>query len=340
MMPIMLGLAFLPWWGVTWRQRGVKEKSPKASNIEVVKDGVVPSVSAYSGNVVKEVVSPFVIEKTVEKKNKSSLVDTTLESYPLLPMQGTTTASNTPGKCSYANVTGKPSDGNLMKEDVGTILVWVKLHGVPITAFSKDGLSAIALKLGTPLMLDSYTFDMCMQSWGMSSYARAMIELQVDVELKDNIVVAMPKITEEGYYTCSIRVEYELKPPRCASCKVFGHVQEEYPKNIGSSERRILRRLVKLLKSTANTSENKKNNAEPTNKVSKTNPFENVDSSSPSTTPIIEKIDKIEKLIIDGKVTLVDDEGKPLEKVDYSGDYDNEEEVASVDNEMTSLLAK
>ncbi|GKG14143.1 hypothetical protein Tco_0353743, partial [Tanacetum coccineum] len=61
---------------------------------------------------------------------------------------------------------------------------------------------------------------------------------------------------------------------------------------------------------------------------------------NPSTTPIIDKIDKIENLIIDGKVTLVDDEGKPLEKVDYSGYYDSEDEVALVDNEMASFLAK
>ncbi|GJY49248.1 putative reverse transcriptase domain-containing protein, partial [Tanacetum coccineum] len=57
-------------------------------------------------------------------------------------------------------------DENLLKEDVSTIPVWVKLYGVPITAFSEDGLSAIATKLGTPLMLESYTSDMCMQSWG------------------------------------------------------------------------------------------------------------------------------------------------------------------------------
>ncbi|GKA23835.1 hypothetical protein Tco_1231656 [Tanacetum coccineum] len=40
----------------------------------------------------------------------------------------------------------------------------VKLHGIPLTAFSEDGLSVIATKLGTPLMLDSYTSDLCMQS--------------------------------------------------------------------------------------------------------------------------------------------------------------------------------
>ncbi|GJU94663.1 beta-caryophyllene synthase [Tanacetum coccineum] len=80
----------------------------------------------------------------------------------------------------------------------GNVPVWVKLHGVPMTSFSKDGLSAIATKLGTPLMLDSYTSDMHIQSWGRLSYARAMIEVQADVELKDTIVVESDKRKSQG----------------------------------------------------------------------------------------------------------------------------------------------
>ncbi|GJW85406.1 late embryogenesis abundant protein, LEA-14 [Tanacetum coccineum] len=34
---------------------------------------------------------------------------------------------------------------NLLKEDVSIVSVWVKLHGVPVTAFSEDDLSAIAI---------------------------------------------------------------------------------------------------------------------------------------------------------------------------------------------------
>ncbi|GKB84247.1 hypothetical protein Tco_0956519 [Tanacetum coccineum] len=127
------------------------------------------------------------------------------------------------------------------------------------------------------------------------------------------------------------------------------------------------------IKSTANTSVNKKKNVVPPKEVSMSNPFDvltsiendvklgtnrgtsnlasqatnssgslfwNVDASSPSTTHVIEKIDKIEKLIIEGKVTLVDDDGKPLEKVASSCDYDSEDEVASVDNDMVKFLAK
>nr|GEV81684.1 hypothetical protein [Tanacetum cinerariifolium] len=67
--------------------------------------------------------------------------------------------------------------------------------------------------------------------------------------------------------------------------------------------------------------------------------FWNVKSSSTSTTSIVEKIDKIKRLVIDGKVTLVDDEGKLLAKVDSSVDHDSKDEVASVDNEMTNFLA-
>ncbi|GJW16539.1 putative reverse transcriptase domain-containing protein, partial [Tanacetum coccineum] len=94
---------------------------------------------------------------------------------------------------------------NILKEDVGNIL-WVKLHGVHVIAFSEVGLSVIATKIGTLLMLDSYTSEMCIQSWVRSSYARALIEVWADVELKDNIGVDMLKIFEEG----SIRVMFVL----------------------------------------------------------------------------------------------------------------------------------
>nr|GEY81958.1 hypothetical protein [Tanacetum cinerariifolium] len=62
-------------------------------------------------------------------------------------------------------------------------------------------------------------------------------------------------------------------------------------------------------------------------------------TSTTSTTPIIDIIDKLEKVIIDGKVSLVDDEGKPLKNVDYAGDHDSEDKVEPVDNEMASFLA-
>nr|GEX28722.1 hypothetical protein [Tanacetum cinerariifolium] len=45
------------------------------------------------------------------------------------------------------------------------------------------------------------------------------------------------------------------------------------------------------------------------------------------------------RLIIEGKVTLMDDECKPLKQVDYSGDHDSKDEVVSTDNDMANFLA-
>ncbi|GKB37756.1 hypothetical protein Tco_0882698 [Tanacetum coccineum] len=52
-----------------------------------------------------------------------------------------------------------------------------------------------------------------MQSWGRSSYARAMIDLRADEELKDSIMVDMPKLVSEGFNMCTVRVVYEWKLP-------------------------------------------------------------------------------------------------------------------------------
>nr|GEU78101.1 hypothetical protein [Tanacetum cinerariifolium] len=88
------------------RGRGVKKKTLNASNIEVVMDGVVPSVIVEYGNATKEVVSPVVVDETVAIEKLSYLEDTTvLGPFPSLPTQVTTSA----GKSLYANVTGKPS---------------------------------------------------------------------------------------------------------------------------------------------------------------------------------------------------------------------------------------
>ncbi|GJX98932.1 RNA-directed DNA polymerase, eukaryota, reverse transcriptase zinc-binding domain protein [Tanacetum coccineum] len=147
------------------------------------------------------------------------------------------------------------------------------------------GLSAIAAKLDTPMMLDSYTSAMFMDSWGRSSYARAMVELRADVELKDTLLVDVPKFVSETYTMSTIRVEYERTPPRCSSCKVFGHVLDECPKKIVSD-------VLKNLKS----------------------PRQDVEGVQ-FTTPLAERINDIERQMLDEKLVLVDDNGKPLKRL-------------------------
>ncbi|GJR84245.1 hypothetical protein Tco_0155030, partial [Tanacetum coccineum] len=64
-----------------------------------------------------------------------------------------------------------------------------------------------------------------------------------------------------------------------------------------------------------------------------------IDSSSTGTTPIIDKIGKFEDLLYSGQAILLDNAGNPLKNVELSGDYDSEDEVASVDNDMARSLA-
>ncbi|GKF24860.1 hypothetical protein Tco_0080754, partial [Tanacetum coccineum] len=65
----------------------------------------------------------------------------------------------------------------------------------------------------------------------------------------------------------------------------------------------------------------------------------NVENSSTSNTHIIDKIRMFKDLLIDGQAILVDGAGIPLNKVECPGDYDSEDEVVSVDNDMACSLA-
>nr|GEW04534.1 hypothetical protein [Tanacetum cinerariifolium] len=405
--------------------RGVKEKSINRNTMNSFSsigvstksdDTMNEDTPAVVASTVKEGVTPSVVDMMVENKKISSLddnsgifsninyaVDVHTFFTPggngidvVVPVDSIRAISERFANIAYGFFLGKkvayPVVANY--EDVSTVPVWVKFRGVPVTAFSEDGLSSIATKLGTPLMFDSYTSDICMQSWGRSSYVRVMIELRPDVELKDKIIVAMPKITREGHYTCNVRVEYEWKPLRCSSCKVFGHIHEECPKNTGAGEKKTVKKPSQTSrgipvgpkmgfkpqkeykhvpkKTTTSSSGNKKKGVKPTIEIISSNPFDvlnsvdndeelgnyggttnlvnneatssgssfiNVDNNSIGTTPIMDKIKKFENLVIGGQAILVDKDGNPLKKVEYLGDHDSEDEVASVDNNMARGLA-
>nr|GEY86414.1 hypothetical protein [Tanacetum cinerariifolium] len=120
-------------------------------------------------------------------------------------------------KSNISNVKDKTANTILKKDEIKRVPVWVKMHHVTIVAYSDVGLSLISTQIGKPLMLDSYTSNMCLNSWGRSAYAR------------------------EGHTFATIDIEYEWTPPRCASCRIFDHVSEKCPKlpKVASSEKVI-----------------------------------------------------------------------------------------------------
>ncbi|GJZ66316.1 sugar transport protein 13 [Tanacetum coccineum] len=119
---------------------------------------------------------------------------------------------------------------DLKKAEIKSAPVWVKLHHVPIVAYSEVGLSLITTQIGKPIMLDSYTSNMRLSSWGRSTYARALVEVSADKELMESIVIAIPKGKDKGHSLATIEIEYEWKPPRCSTCMVFDHVTDKCSK--------------------------------------------------------------------------------------------------------------
>ncbi|GKD69530.1 hypothetical protein Tco_1323620, partial [Tanacetum coccineum] len=168
-----------------------------------------------------------------------------------------------------------------------------------------------------------------------SSYVRAMIELQADVELKDTIVMAMPKLFGEGLGAAKI-----LTKPNQAlrgvpvGPKVGFKLVKEYrhvSKKLTTNTSVVKDEELGTNGGTSNLASNRANSSGTS--------FWNMETSSTSTTPIVDKIGKLEQLIIEGIVTLVDAVGKPMKKVDYSRDHDSDDEVCSVDNDMACSMA-
>ncbi|XP_021996262.1 uncharacterized protein LOC110893463 [Helianthus annuus] len=114
----------------------------------------------------------------------------------------------------------------LEKKEVKTVQVWVKIHDIPLAAYTEDGLRLIATTIGKPKMLDSFTTSMCMDAWGRSSYARALIEISADKDFREEITMAILEPEGEGFIKETMYVEYEWSPHRCATCCVFGHSSE------------------------------------------------------------------------------------------------------------------
>ncbi|GKC86596.1 transposon ty3-G gag-pol polyprotein [Tanacetum coccineum] len=144
--------------------------------------------------------------------------------------------------------------------------------------------------------------DAMLENGPWSSFTRAMIELRADVELKDTIVVAMPKLV-------GFDVAKNLKNPRQAARGV--PVGPKWQKKKGAVSRKDVSNSnpFDALNSVKNdkdlgtwgTSKSASKGAKSGEFLSDEG-FVHVTSTSTCTTPIVERIDKLERQIIDGKL--------------------------------------
>ncbi|PWA49031.1 ATPase, F1/V1/A1 complex, alpha/beta subunit, Zinc knuckle CX2CX4HX4C [Artemisia annua] len=82
--------------------------------------------------------------------------------------------------------------------------------------------TALASRVGKPLVMDNVTADMCRLGVGRVGYARVMVEVSAKKCLPD--IIEMVYRNKNGGEICrkSVNVEYDWTPPRCSHCCVFG----------------------------------------------------------------------------------------------------------------------
>ncbi|GKD44485.1 trichome birefringence-like protein 3, partial [Tanacetum coccineum] len=82
----------------------------------------------------------------------------------------------------------------ISKDRVSKVPVWVKIHKVPVVAYSEDGLT--------------------------------------EKDVKKEVKMAIPILNGEGHTKVKMAVEYEWQPPRCMECQLFRHDSKECPKRV------------------------------------------------------------------------------------------------------------
>ncbi|PWA64455.1 hypothetical protein CTI12_AA342550 [Artemisia annua] len=76
---------------------------------------------------------------------------------------------------------------NMDKTEPATLPLWIKLTNHPLEAWSSKGLSALASRIGKPLIMDTMTTKMCTQGVGRLGYARVLVEEDANKGLNDSI---------------------------------------------------------------------------------------------------------------------------------------------------------
>ncbi|PWA79382.1 zinc knuckle CX2CX4HX4C [Artemisia annua] len=97
------------------------------------------------------------------------------------------------------------------------------------------GISALASRVGKPVIMDAATAIMCQVGVIRGGYARVLVEVQAHKELPTKIDVLYKNSLNEVIGTKIVQVAYCWKPPSCKRCGVFGHNDDSCPKLVDSN---------------------------------------------------------------------------------------------------------
>ncbi|PWA48042.1 DUF4283 domain-containing protein [Artemisia annua] len=110
-----------------------------------------------------------------------------------------------------------------LKRDPEVLPCWIKLHNVPVEAWTVKGISAIASSLAS-------------DGTGNIGFARVLVEIKVDRAFKEKTEICYKgngQVTKSSKF---VDVEYSWKPPRCSHCKVYGHTDSTCGTNVRNGD--------------------------------------------------------------------------------------------------------
>ncbi|GKB69005.1 zinc knuckle CX2CX4HX4C containing protein [Tanacetum coccineum] len=203
----------------------------------------------------------------------------------------------------------------MKKEDCTRILVWTKIHKVPVVAFSEVRLSLITTQLGRPLMLDVCTNEMCLNPWGPKTYARVLIELFTNQAFMNSVIVVVPFPNGTGHSLENLDVEYEWRPLRCSKCNIFRHDDAFCP----SKDKRA------ASNSSTGTGSSFNLGSEGGKQSSKSKPIHGIRFSKPKPKFFYKPVLKVSQ----GETTTTP---PAMENIDSAGDQPSESLVAAMEN--------
>ncbi|GJR45571.1 probable serine/threonine-protein kinase dyrk2 isoform X1 [Tanacetum coccineum] len=308
-----------------------------ASNFEVVMDGTEPSAIGASGNI-------------------QSLEDTiVLGSFPPLPTQATTPAGNAPSKSSYANVTGKPSGKKLNIRTLFTpggngIDVVVPVESIRAIS-DRFANAAYGFFLGKRVAYPVVA-NYVRNTWGKYGLVRSMFSSSTRLfSFQFSSMEGLDTMLENGpwfirnnplilkkWHPDENLLKEDVSTGEKKAAKNPSQTSRGVPvgPKLGFKPQKEYRPVSKM--PIASSSGNKKKGVEPTIAVSNSNPFE-VLNSVDNDVEFCTNANLFEELLTSEQAIHVDDVGNPLKKVEFLDDYDSENEVASVDNDIARSLA-
>ncbi|KAL2901408.1 hypothetical protein RDABS01_026490 [Bienertia sinuspersici] len=108
-------------------------------------------------------------------------------------------------------------DIELHKENVKTVPMWIRMPNLDLKYWGQGCLHKLGDIIGTTLKVDNVTMNK-----DRLSYARILVEVELDKELPDYI-----RFQNEKGLPVQQNIEYEWRPTFCTVCKKYGHPSDK-----------------------------------------------------------------------------------------------------------------